>query len=69
MKKRITRSSHSDETKEMADDLEHRPRIDGSSDNAASVSTSAKSGKNSRWIMLALASGCCAAFNGVFAKL
>jgi hypothetical protein len=54
----------------MDDDVEHRPRTaDGNSGDAGSAPVTTKSGKNSRWIMLALASGCCAAFNGVFAKL
>lgn len=54
----------------MDDDVESRPvAVDGGSDYAGSVSSSTKTGASNRWIMFALASGCCAAFNGVFAKL
>lgn len=53
---------------------EHRPLLDDRSstdgDARSSVSASATTwaGRN-QWILLALASGACAAFNGVFAKL
>lgn len=54
----------------MTDDSAGRQRaVDGASGTTNSVPMATKTGGNSRWIMLALASGCCAAFNGVFAKL
>jgi hypothetical protein len=54
----------------MDDDVENRPgAVDGGSDFAGSVSLSTKAGASNRWIIFALASGFCAAFNGVFAKL
>jgi hypothetical protein len=47
---------------------ERRPLAHGSSDDAESMSARAV-GKRNQWIVFALASGACAAFNGVFAKL
>ncbi len=50
---------------------EHRPLLDGEGVDTESESTMPASAWASRnqWIVLALASGGCAAFNGVFAKL
>lgn len=42
--------------------------VDGGSDDLDTTSPGS-SGRRSQWIVLALASGACAAFNGVFAKL
>lgn len=49
---------------------EPRPSVDGAAfdDSSDDVSSTSWVNKN-QWILLALASGACAAFNGVFAKL
>lgn len=48
--------------------MAERTLVDGGSDDAVPLSPSAGAARN-KWIILALASGACAAFNGVFAKL
>jgi len=48
--------------------MAERPLVDGGSDDAVPVLSHAGAAKN-KWIIFALASGACAAFNGVFAKL
>jgi hypothetical protein len=47
--------------------MSEHPLVDGDSDNDVPVKSPA--GARSKWIVLAIASGACAAFNGVFAKL
>lgn len=46
-----------------------RTLVDGGSDDAAVPLSPSASAARNKWIILALASGACAAFNGVFAKL
>ncbi|KAK4236254.1 hypothetical protein C8A03DRAFT_45724 [Achaetomium macrosporum] len=49
---------------------EERPLLDGPATEDAEVSPASSSwAKRNQWILFALASGACAAFNGVFAKL
>ncbi|OIW31804.1 hypothetical protein CONLIGDRAFT_241244 [Coniochaeta ligniaria NRRL 30616] len=48
--------------------MAERPVVDGGSDDAVPVLSHGSAAKN-KWIIFALASGACAAFNGVFAKL
>jgi hypothetical protein len=49
---------------------EERPLLDGPTAENAEVSPTCSSWtKRNQWIVFALASGACAAFNGVFAKL
>lgn len=47
--------------------MAEHPLVDGGSPDTIPVKSHA--GSRSKWIVLAIASGACAAFNGVFAKL
>lgn len=48
--------------------MAERPLVNGGSDTVVPLSSPAGAARN-KWIIFALASGACAAFNGVFAKL
>jgi len=56
------------EKKAMETSPETRPLLDGDTESDAEMAPEAWSRRN-RWIVFAMASGACAAFNGVFAKL
>jgi hypothetical protein len=49
--------------------MSERQLLDGGSDDDDTVRAKSRAGAPSKWIVLAIASGACAAFNGVFAKL
>jgi len=70
IKQRVPPSSRSGKEMPSAEDLpmsEYPPVDGGGSDDA--VPTKSHPGARNKWIVLAIASGACAAFNGVFAKL
>ncbi|KAK4448068.1 transcription initiation factor iia small subunit [Podospora aff. communis PSN243] len=48
---------------------EHRPLLDGETAEGSEPTMAPSWAARNQWIVLALASGGCAAFNGVFAKL
>ncbi|KAK5657759.1 hypothetical protein OQA88_2832 [Cercophora sp. LCS_1] len=69
IKKRIIpRAEKNSRSAMTATEDENRPLLDGESTNEADMAPRGWVARN-QWIVLALASGCCAAFNGVFAKL
>lgn len=84
LKKKVTSTTKAKNEKRLVDDMnssatdEGRPFLDGDNDGAAAghstgveapLPESRSWAQRNQWIVYALASGACAAFNGVFAKL
>jgi hypothetical protein len=75
LKKRSKRSTAGDEKQQldaMTRPDEEEPFLDGPTPAPRDAQTSPESlswAQRNQWIVFALASGACAAFNGVFAKL
>lgn len=65
-----TASDRSARLEKVMDDSEQRPLLDEELQSAPEETPKPQSwAQRNQWIVLALASGACAAFNGVFAKL
>ncbi|KAL2130684.1 hypothetical protein VTI74DRAFT_6097 [Chaetomium olivicolor] len=71
LKKRVTRSTKNEQrADEMSLPDEERPLLGSLAPEEAEAAVESLSwAKRNQWILFALASGACAAFNGVFAKL
>ncbi|KAL2024045.1 hypothetical protein VTK56DRAFT_280 [Thermocarpiscus australiensis] len=70
LKKRATRPAADEKEREtMRPPDEESPLLDGATSEDTEVPGSVSWARRNQWILFALASGACAAFNGVFAKL